>query len=279
MENSKPFTNRLNEKLETLHPAEKRLGLFLRDFPGELASYSVAELADLAEVSKATVSRFIRRLGYASYEEARHQVRAERETGSRFYLSSREQGEGPRSMSKHFNQGIRNLERTFAGLDEQTLTDMTAAFFGARKIWVLGFRASRPLAAYLTWQLLQVFENITDIPGQGETLGEHLISLDPGDLVVMFGLRRRVAIQEKITRAVAAKGATLLYITDEGAPDEPAARWQVRCHTATAGSLFNHVAVMAVCHLIADRLIEASGREGLSRLRGIESLNTSFAEL
>ena len=58
------FLFRVREALEDLHPAERRLGGFVCDFPGELASYSASELATLAQVSNATVSRFVKRLGY-----------------------------------------------------------------------------------------------------------------------------------------------------------------------------------------------------------------------
>ena len=70
------FLTRVRQALPSLHPAERRLGDFVCDFPGELASYSAQELAALAHVSKATVSRFVQRLGYENYEEARRHARA-----------------------------------------------------------------------------------------------------------------------------------------------------------------------------------------------------------
>jgi DNA-binding MurR/RpiR family transcriptional regulator len=39
------------------------------------------------------------------------------------------------------------------------------------------------------------------------------------------------------------------------------------------------VAVAAVCHLLATRVIERSGRGGRARLREIETLNDSLEEL
>ena len=58
------FLFRVRDALDDLHPAERRLGEFVCDFPGELASYSASDLARLAQVSNATVTRFVRRLGY-----------------------------------------------------------------------------------------------------------------------------------------------------------------------------------------------------------------------
>ena len=77
------FLARVRRKLPELHPAERRLGELVCDFPGELASYSASELAALAGVSNATVTRFVRRLGYKSYEDARRDARDEASSGSR----------------------------------------------------------------------------------------------------------------------------------------------------------------------------------------------------
>ena len=65
------FLARVREAFASLHPTEKKLAEFVLDFPGELASYSASELARLSGVSNATVTRFIRRLGYTNFEAAR----------------------------------------------------------------------------------------------------------------------------------------------------------------------------------------------------------------
>src|SRR6478736_10073993 len=91
------FLARAREALDSLHPAERRLGEFVCDFPGELASYSAQELAALAHVSKATVSRFVQRLGYDNYEEARRHARADKQTGSRLFLATATDSGGEQS--------------------------------------------------------------------------------------------------------------------------------------------------------------------------------------
>ena len=74
-ESSPRFLDRIRTALADLQPAERRLGTFLLDFPGDMASYDAQELARLSDVSKATVSRFIRKIGYDSYDAARRAVR------------------------------------------------------------------------------------------------------------------------------------------------------------------------------------------------------------
>ncbi|PST22041.1 MurR/RpiR family transcriptional regulator [Mesorhizobium plurifarium] len=273
------FLARVREILPKLHPAERRLADFVCDFPGEIASYSAQELAALAHVSKATVSRFVQRLGYENYEEARRHARADKQTGSRLFLATATDADGQQSVAAHVAQGIANLESTFLAIGEAQIDAAAKAILEARKVWVIGFRASHSFATYLQWQLTQVIENIAAIPGGGQTLGEHLVSIGRDDVVILFGLRRRVALMEQLMAQVGRTQAKLLYITDEGAPLLSHATWHFRCQTLAPGPLFNHVSVMALCHLLTTRCIETAGAAGRNRLRGIEALNDALEEL
>lgn len=273
------FLFRVRQALDDLHPAERRLGDFVCDFPGELASYSASELAALAHVSNATVSRFVKRLGYENYEEARRHAREERQTGSRLFLTTSSDARAVQSLGAHVAQGIANLEGTFANITDEQINAVVDAMIATRKVWVLGFRSSHPFADYLQWQMTQVIENIVAIPGGGQTLGEHLVSVAKGDVAVVFGMRRRIARMEMILSALERSGARLLYITDEGVPHRQSAAWHFRCQTLAPGPLFNHVAVMAICHLLATRAIERAGAAGRTRLRGIEAIGDTLEEL
>ena len=275
----KSFLTRVRQALPTLHPAERRLGDFVCDFPGELASYSGSELADLAHVSKATVSRFVKRLGYESYEAARRHAREEKLTGSRLFLGTAAKAGSAPNVASHVAQGIANLEATFMAISDAQIEAVAITILKARKVWVVGFRSSHPFATYLQWQLTQVIENIVAIPGGGQTLGEHLVSVDRRDLVIVLGMRRRVARTDLILEQVRRQGAKLLYITDEGVPYQTGATWHFRCHSQAPGPLFNHTAVAAVCHLLATRAIEMAGANARSRLRAIEAINDELEEL
>jgi DNA-binding MurR/RpiR family transcriptional regulator len=275
----KSFLGRIRAALPSLHPAERRLGEFLCDFPGELASYDAQELARLANVSKATVSRFVRRLDYSSYDEARRHAREEQRSGSRLFLSHPNDADPQAPLLAAIEQGKANLDQTFSTIAQAEIDGLARALLSARKIWIVAFRASHPMGDYLRWQLTQVVENVVTIPGAGETLGEHLASITAEDCVIVLGLRRRIAATETLLHYVAGSRAPLAYVTDEGVEPDRRANWHFRCHTASTGPLFNHVSVMALCHLLVTRAIELSGAAGRARLRRIEAANDTFGEL
>lgn len=272
------FLSRVRKILPDLHPAELKLGKLVCDFPGELASYSASELANLAGVSNATVTRFVRRLGYANYEEARVHARLEKYDGSRLYLGE-VKAEIHQSTTTYAKSDMRNVQFTLDSVDESEIHKLAQSLLAARKVSVIGFRASAPLAQYLQWQLFQIIENIVAIPGSGQTMGEHLASIQSDDIVILFGLRRRIAQFDDIRSSITKSHAKLVLITDESMSIDQDAHWHFRCTTESPGPLFSHVGVMALINLISNITISAAEKDGRKRLMLIESANDFLGEL
>lgn len=272
------FLARVRRKLPELHPAERRLGDLVCDFPGELASYSASELAALAGVSNATVTRFVRRLGYDSYEDARRDARDEASSGSRLYLQ--QTGQTDRADPDSFlDTDIRNLRETIGDVSRDEIDRLAEAVLAARKVWCVGYRASNALANYLQWQLLQAIDDAVPVPGGGQTMGEHVARMTEADVVILFGLRRRIAGFSDLMRTIGDTGARIVLITDEGMAFHREVHWHFRCATRSSGPLFSHVAVMALIDLIANRTIELAAESGRQRLQRIEGYNDLLREL
>ena len=273
------FLARVRSRLAELHPAERRLADFVLDFPGELASYSASELAHLANVSNATVSRFVRRLGYVNYEAARKRVRVEKDDGAVLFLGSVGDGDPDRFLSDHLEQARLNVQRTFASISMSEIDALADAVLTARRVFLIGMRAGHVFATYLRRQMAQIVGDITLLPIGGETLAESLASIGPKDCVVIVSLRRRPALLETVTAAVVASGARVAFLGDETEERRSDVSWHLRCHTGSLGPLFDHGSVLAVCHLLATRVITRSGRAGRARLTAVEQMLDTLGEL
>ena len=111
------FMARVRASLPDLHPSERRLAEAVLDFPGDMAGYSASEIAELAGVSNATVSRFVRKIGYGSYDEARKAVREEGRTGAALLRFGTADGTKTGAVAAHLEQSRLNLEKTYEALD------------------------------------------------------------------------------------------------------------------------------------------------------------------
>lgn len=276
---ARSFVARIRDSLTDLPPTERRLGTFLLDFPGELASYTASELAGLANVSNATVSRFIKRLGYDSFETARRVVRLEKQGGAALLLATPGDPARADGLDLHRQQVHRNIDATFNRFSEQTIGAIARAIVGAEQVWICGERSSRPFATYLRWQILQVVERTRVVPEAGETLGEYLPAMSRRDCVVLFGLNRRVARFTAMLEAVIATGARTLCITDRRDDPGPRPEWLIRCETGAPGPLYDHAAVTALCDVLATGVLRLAGASGRRRLSAIEAAHDALEEI
>ncbi|RZJ07768.1 MAG: MurR/RpiR family transcriptional regulator [Haliea sp.] len=279
MRDAESFVRRVRNQLDGLSSAERKLADFVLAFPGELASYAASELAPLAGVSNATVTRLIQRLGYASYDDARRHARVEREAGSALFQPTTGRKKSGQLVATHLQQSQANLASTFALLTDEAMRAMAKALLAAPQVLVFGSRSSHAFAVYLRWQMIQVLPRVVAIPGAGETLAEHVAGLTARDCVVVFGVRRQTQQMGHLLQAASQVGAKIIFISDQASPDFPAATWSIQCQCAGPGPLDNHVAVMALCDMLSTLVIEEAGAAGRKRLAAIELAHDELDEL
>ncbi|MCA1324517.1 MurR/RpiR family transcriptional regulator [Herbaspirillum sp. alder98] len=275
---SESFVRRVRSRLDELSTTERQLADFLLEFPGELASYAGNELAQLAGVSPSTVSRFIRRLGYENYEEARRQVRQEQEIGSPLLQGGSATARHLKSVAAHFQHSQANLADTFDRLSDAMMGEISRAIAAAPQVLVFGSRSSYAFAMYLRWQIIQVLPRVVAIPGPGETVAEYTAGLGERDCVIVFGTRRQTAQMERVLEAAHRAGARIVYISDQASPDFAGATWSLQCQCRGPGPLDNHVAVMALCDLLSTMVIEAAGSAGRKRMAAVEQGHEELAD-
>lgn len=273
------FVTRIRDAMPALHRSEQRLAETILNFPGQLAGYTATELARIANVSNATVTRFVRKIGYASFEEARQAVRAEQMAGTALFRVADDAATASGQLARHTAQAQMNIEQTLMPLDEVQIDALVTTMLSAPRLWLIGFRAAQPFARYLGWQVLQLRADVVILPRDGETLAESLAAIAPGDCVILFALRRPPRVLDALGAALGRSGAAIAVIGDIAGLSALPARWHLPCATTGTGALFNHAGVMALCGLLASGMMERSGLASRQRLSVIEDLHDSLDEL
>ena len=189
----KPLDQRLEGHYDQLSPQERRGADFVIDHFDDVISYNSAELARLSGVSKATVSRLFKRLGYEKYKDMHEELRTLRQTGMPL-TDNRDAVQGNTLLARHYKQELANLAHWSGTLDAQQFTRIIDALSRARRVAVFGLRNAYPVAMHLRLQLMQVRGQVQLLPTPGQTLSEELVDLAPEDLVVVVAFRRRPAM-------------------------------------------------------------------------------------
>ncbi len=271
---------RIRAHYDDLPDSERRIADLILEFPGEVAAYSATELAALSGGSKAAVTRLVKRIGFANFEDARRAARRAQAWGSPLYLLSSQPGGGDfgSRVATHVEQDFRNISVTLESIRPDTFNDIVDAICKARRVLFVGYRNSHYLAGYARWQIIQVRGDVYLLPAAGETIAEEIADIGAEDLVIIIGFRRRVAEVPRTMAQARALGARVLYITDWSAEPAADATWTIPCAVRGTDLFDRYAAAMSLLHFLSVAVVRRLGAKGRVRLQAIEGLHEDMHE-
>lgn len=268
---------RLRSAYPQLTPQEQRVADFIFDHFDDLISYNSAELARLSGVSKATVSRLFKRLGYQSYREMRDELRTLRQSGMPL-TDNRDAVQGNTLLARHYKQEMANLTQWVNHIDAHQFNAVIAALVQARRVVLMGFRNSYPVAMHLRQQLLQVRERVMLVPQPGQTLAEELADLAPQDVAVVVAFRRRPRqLRAVLTQLQAQRVPTLLICEPQALI--PLANWHLAAPLDSVSAFDSYSAAMSLANLLSNALLHETLAQGRQRIHQIADLYQDLDEL
>ncbi|WP_428036206.1 MurR/RpiR family transcriptional regulator [Amphritea sp.] len=266
----------IRDKYAELTPQERKLADFMLDRPNDLAMFNSAELARLCGVSKATVSRMFKRLGFSSFKEGQMESRRQRQLGVPVVDSD----SSIRTYAPHFEREIRNLQMLAQSLSEEQVQPVIEAMASARSVKVIGFRNSYPVALHIRQQLLQIRPCVDLAPLPGQTLAEELEGLGGDDLVIFIAFRRRPKIFEEVLKLVLQKNIPVLLIGDASLRKVAAkATWWLECPLESVSGFDAYSSAMSLATLLCNSLLHHIAVSGQARSLSISDSYRNLNEL
>lgn len=270
---------RLKGQYATLSPQEQRVADFIFDHFDDLIGYNSAELAKLSGVSKATVSRLFKRLGYEKYKDMRDELRTLRQSGMPL-TDNRDAVQGNTLLARHYKQEMANLTQWVNALDAEQFAGTISSMVDARRIIVIGMRNSWPVALHLRQQLLQARGNIVVLPQPGQSLSEELVDLTADDLVVVIAFRRRPRIIRPLLQQLQLRDIPVLLMCEPQAHSLfPFARWRLCAPLDSVSAYDSYSAVNSLINLLANAFLHETLDKGRPRIQDIATLYQQLDEL
>ncbi|QKJ85964.1 RpiR family transcriptional regulator [Paramixta manurensis] len=270
---------RLKRCYAQLSPQEQRIADFIFDHFDDLISYNSAELARLSGVSKATVSRLFKRLGYEKYKDMREELRTLRQSGMPL-TDNRDAVQGNTLLSRHYKQEMANLTRWVNHLDAQQFGEVIQALSQARRIFIVGLRNAYPVALHLRQQLLQARTHVSILPQPGQTLAEEVVDITPQDVVVVVAFRRRPRIIQPLLRQLQHLTIPVLALSEPQAQSiAPLVRWHFSVPLDSVSAFDSYAAAMGLINLLANALLHERLSQGRQRIHQIADLYQQLDEL
>ncbi|MGR7055270.1 MurR/RpiR family transcriptional regulator HpxU [Klebsiella aerogenes] len=270
---------RLKAQYASLSPQEQRVADFIVDHFDDLISYNSAELAQLSGVSKATVSRLFKRLGYEKYRDMRDELRTLRQSGMPL-TDHREAVQGNTLLARHYKQEMANLTQWVNALDARQFAEAINALVKARRVVIIGMRNSWPLALHLRQQLLQARGQVGVLPQPGQSLSEELVDISAEDIVVVMAFRRRPRIIRPLMQQLQQRGVPQLLICEPQAHSLfPLACWRLCAPLDSVSAFDSYASANSLINLLANALLHEILDSGRPRIHDIATLYQQLDEL
>ncbi|MBO8163620.1 MAG: MurR/RpiR family transcriptional regulator [Brevibacillus sp.] len=203
--------------LDELKPSERRVAEFILAHPEEVVNLSVQKLAELSDVSEATVVRLARSLNMKGYQELKLRIAGDlnksMETGS--YQEIMMGGSTESIIRAVSINNIQSIQDTISVLSVEEVERAAELLASARKIDVYGVGASAVIAADVKQKLTRInlwCEAYSDFHAQLTSA----VTLDERD--VAFGISYSGQTEDIIQALTEAKqqGAKIITLTKFG---------------------------------------------------------------
>jgi Transcriptional regulators len=267
------------EILGGLPGAEKKVAhAFLANYPSSGLS-TIAELAATAGTSAPTVLRFVSRLGYASFPEFQRALRGDVQTQ---LASPLERGRSVRtpqpndpSLQARFGMIGANLKATLSAIPESEFAAACEMLGDTRSAcYLIGGRFTDFIAGYLAAHLRIVRPHVHHLAGQTSTWHDQCLDMRPGDVVVIFDIRRYQADLVRLGEVLAERRARVILITDPWlSPIARSARVVLPCVVDSGRTWDSSVALMALAEALIDRVSRDQWESAQARMQALEDIH------
>ena len=216
MENTQELIARLNQSGKKLSKSHRRIAKCIVQHYDKAAFMTASKLGQYVGVSESTVVRFAAALGYEGYpqlQKALQELIRHRLTASqRFEMTS--DMDHSQVLAKVLKADMHNIRTTMDEIDIQVFEAAIDKILQARQIYVLGLRASAPLAQFLAHYLKYIFPNVTLVTSGISDVFEQLMRINDEDLLIGISFPRYTSRTLEALEFAKKRGAALLAITD-----------------------------------------------------------------
>ncbi len=267
----------IEARMPTFSKGQKLISGYVLENYDKAAYMTASKLGKIVHVSESTVVRFAIELGFEGYPEFQHAlqeiVRTRLTSFQRMEVTNSLIGDGD-ILSKVLLGDADKIKHTLEEIDRGAFDEAVDHIIAARNIYVLGVRASSPLASFLAHGLRMIFDNVRFVQtASGSEMFEQMMSIREGDVMIAISFPR---YSKRIIHAVdyaAHAGADVITITDSVAsPIAPQADQLLIAKSDMASFVDSLVAPLSIINAIIVAVSRKKQEDLKVRLRLLEEI-------
>ena len=267
--------------LEKLTPSEVKLASFFQAaYPISLAFETPTSLGRRTGVSKATVVRFVARLGYRGFVDLQRELQKEtvRRLDSPLHRCSVSQTRPKKTdldfLGECIRQVVLDLEEAHHRIAPNDLRHAAALLADKRRtLFITGQQSSFGLAHLFWCRASYMRENVRLVDNLGSALPQQIINARANDVLLAIISRRYCLHTQRVVRAFAKRGGRVVLLADsEICPTANLAEVVLTAPPVGVRTFENRTAAVAVLHALEDAMADILGRSIFERLGLAEQL-------
>ena len=209
---------RIEEKYRDLSKGQKRVAEYVLDNYDKAVFLTAARLGEVVGVSESTVVRFATQLGYKGYPEfqkaleelVRNRLNSIQRMKVTYGRISQSQ-----ILETVLQSDIEKIKQTLNGIDHSAFNQAIDTILNARKIYVLGIRSCAPLAAFMSFYLNLLCDNVIAVnTNSSSEIFEQLIRIGEDDVIIGISFPRYSQRTLKALEFASKRKAKIITLTD-----------------------------------------------------------------
>ena len=215
-QNTQELLNRLNHSGKKLSKSHRRIAECIVNHYDKAAFMTASRLGQYVGVSESTVVRFATALGYEGFpqlQKALQELIRHRLTATQRLEMTGDMGSN-QVLNKVLKGDIQNIRSTLDEIDIPSFDQTIDSLLTARRIYVLGLRASAPLAEFLGHYLNFIFPTVSTVTSGVSDVFEQIARISDEDALIGISFPRYTNHTVKAMRFAKSRGATVIAITD-----------------------------------------------------------------
>ncbi len=209
----------IKQSYDEMSKGHKAIAKFILENYEEASGMTAAKLGDTVGVSESTVVRFTTELGFEGYPHFQKVFKEELKsklTSVERLKATDKFADDSAAIHDVISSDIDNLKNTLASIDTKAFDEAVNMVLNAKKIYLMGLRASSPLSSFMYFYMSILFDDVVNISSNSANeVFEQILPISEGDVMIGISFPRYSRRTVNSMSYAKKRGAKVIAITDK----------------------------------------------------------------